>query len=125
MLDAGEEGELAGGGEEAGFDGVGGELAELREGEAEVGVGEGVLVEQAGAEHGRVVGVEGDHEAEVEVGAQGVVVEGGAAAGAQVGGDADLDGELAGGEDLHEFGVVVGGEGVADALGADVDGGPD
>ena len=29
------------------------------------------------------------------------------------------------GEDLHEFGVVVGGEGVADALGADVDGGPD
>ena len=58
-------------------------------------VGEGVLVEQGGAEHGRVVGVEGDHEAEVEVGAQGVVVERGAAAGAEVGGDADLDGELA------------------------------
>ena len=38
MLDAGEEGEFAGGGEEAGFDGVGGELAELVEGEAEVRV---------------------------------------------------------------------------------------
>ena len=88
-------------------------------------VGEGVLVEQAGAEHGWVVGVEGDHEAEVEVGAQGVVVKGGAAAGAEVGGDADLDGELALGEDLKEFLVVVGGEAVADALGADVDGGPD
>ena len=34
------------------------------------------LVEQAGTEHGWVVGVEGDHEAEVEVGAQGVVIEG-------------------------------------------------
>ena len=95
MLDAGEEGEFAGGGEEAGFDGVGGEFAELVEGEAEVGVGEGVLVEQVGAEHGRVVGVEGDHEAEVEVGAQGVVVERGAAAGAEVGGDVELDGDLA------------------------------
>jgi len=54
-----------------------------------------------------------------------MVVQRGTAAGAQVGGDADLDGELAGGEDLHEFRVVVGGEGVADAFGADVDGGPD
>ena len=74
LFDAGEEGEFAGGGEEAGFDGVGGEFAELVEGEAEVGVSEGELVEQGGAEHGWVVGVEGDHEAEVEVGAQGVVV---------------------------------------------------
>ena len=118
-------GRVCGWGEEAGFDGVGGELAELREGEAEVGVGEGVLVEQAGAEHGRVVGVEGDHEAEVEVGAQGVVVERGTAAGAEVGGDVDLDGDLALGKDLHEFGVVVGGEGVADAFCSNVDGGPD
>ena len=125
LLDLGEEVEFAGGGEEAGFDGVGGEFAELVEGEAEVGVGEGVLVEQGGAEHGWVVGVDGDHEAEVEVGAQGVVVQRGAAAGAQVGGDVDLDGDLALGEDLHEFGVVVGGEGVADALCPDVDGGPD
>src|SRR5664279_5187513 len=84
LLDAGEEVEFAVRGEEAGFDGVGGELAELVEGEAEVGVGEGVLVEEARAEHGWVVGVEGDHETEVEVCAQGVVVERGAAAGAQV-----------------------------------------
>ncbi len=35
LLDLGEEGEFAGGGEEAGFDGVGGELAELVEGEAD------------------------------------------------------------------------------------------
>ena len=67
LLDAGEEGEFAGGGEEAGFDGVGGEFAELVEGEAELVVGEDVFVEQVGAEHGWVVGVEGDHEAEVEV----------------------------------------------------------
>jgi hypothetical protein len=56
LLDAGEEGGFAGGGRKLAST----ELAEL---------GEGVLVEQAGAEHGRVVGVERDHEAEVEVGA--------------------------------------------------------
>ena len=36
-----------------------------------------------------------------------------------------LDGDLPFGEDCEEFGVVLGGEGVADAFGADVDGGPD
>lgn len=55
LLDLGEEVEFAGGGEEAGFDGVGGEFAELVEREAEVGMGEGELVEQGGAEHGWVV----------------------------------------------------------------------
>ena len=54
-----------------------------------------------------------------------MVVERGAAAGAEVGGDVELDGDLALGEDLQEFGVVLGGEAVADAFGADVDGGPD
>ena len=83
-----EEGELAFGWEEAGFDGVGGELAELVEVEAEGAVGEEVLVEDGGAEEGWVVGVEGDHEALVEVAADGVVGdtgpsgESGAAAGA-------------------------------------------
>ena len=52
-------------------------------------------------------------------------VEVGAAAGADVGGDVDLDGDLLVGEDFEELGVVLGGEAVADALGADVDGGPD
>src|ERR1019366_2039130 len=55
LLDAGEEGEFGGGGEEAGFDGVGGEFAELVGGEGVLFVGEDVLVEEVGAEHGRVV----------------------------------------------------------------------
>ena len=38
--------------EEAGFDGVGGEFAELVEGEAVFLVGEDVLVEEVGAEQG-------------------------------------------------------------------------
>ena len=38
-------------------------------------MGEEVFVEEVGAEHGRVVGVEGDHEAGVEVVAEGVGVE--------------------------------------------------
>ena len=88
-------------------------------------VGEDVLVEQVGAEHGRVVGVERDHQAGVEVAAQRMGGVAGAAAGADVGGHVDLDGDLAFGEDLHQFFVVLGGEAVADAFGADVDGGPD
>ena len=39
-------------GEEAGFDGVGGEFAHLFEGEGELLLGEDVLVEEVGAEHG-------------------------------------------------------------------------
>ncbi len=56
---------------------------------------------------------------------RGWCVERGAAAGAEVGGDVDLDGDLFFGEDFEELGVVLGGEAVADAFGADVDGGPD
>ena len=62
-------------------------------------LGEDVLVEQVGAEHGGVVGVEGDHEAAFEVLAERVLVEGGAAAGADVGGEVDFEGDLALGED--------------------------
>jgi hypothetical protein len=125
VLDFGEEGELAVGREEAGFDGVGGEFAELFEGELEVAVGEEVLVEEGGAEEGWVVGVEGDHEALFEVVAGGVIEEGRTTAGAQVRGDVEFEGDLALGEDFEEFGVLRGGEGVADAFGADVEGGPD
>ncbi len=88
-------------------------------------MGEEIFVEEVGAEEGWVVGVEGDHEAFFEVAADGVGVEGGAAAGAEVAGDVELEGDLAFGEDFDEVGVVLRGEGVADALGADVDGGPD
>ena len=88
-------------------------------------MGEEIFVEEVGAEEGRVVGVEGDHEAFFEVAADGVVVERGTTAGAEVAGDVELEGDLALGEDFDEIGVVLGGEGVADALGADVDGRPD
>ena len=54
-----------------------------------------------------------------------MVGEGGAAAGAEVGGDVDLDGDLLLGEDLEELVVVLGGEAVADAFGADIESGPD
>ena len=95
------------------------------EGEAEVLLGEDIFLEQVGAEHGRIVGVEGDHEPGVEVAAEGMRVQRGAAAGAEVGGDVDLQRDLTLGEHLEELGVVLGGQGVANALGADVDGGPD
>ena len=52
LLDLAEEGQFAGRGEEAGLDGVGGEFAELVEGEAVFLVGEDVLVEEVGAEQG-------------------------------------------------------------------------
>ena len=88
-------------------------------------MGEEIFVEEIGAEEGWVVGVEGDHEAFLEVAAGGVGVERGATAGAQVAGDVELEGDLALGEDFDEVGVVLRGEGVADALGADVERGPD
>ena len=95
------------------------------EGELEGAVGEEIFVEKVGSEEGWVVGVEGDHQALFEVAADGVGVEGGAAAGAEVAGDVELEGDLALGEDFEEVGVVLRGEGMADALGADVDGRPD
>ncbi len=88
-------------------------------------MGEQVFVKEIGAEEGRVVGVEGDHEAFFEIELDGVRVDGGAAAGADVAGDVDLEGNLALGENLNEVGIFPGGESVADAFGADVDGGPD
>ena len=42
-----------------------------------------------------------------------------------VGGDVHFDGDLLFGEDFEKLGVVLGGEAVADAFGANVDGGPD
>lgn len=117
--------ELAVGGEEAGFDGVGGELAHLLEGEFEGFLDQDVLGEQVTAEHRWVVGVEREHQAALEVLADGVLVECGATAGAEVRGDVQLEGDLALGQDREEVGVVLRGQGVADALGADVDGGPD
>jgi hypothetical protein len=107
-------GRVSGWGEEAGFDGVGGELAHLVEGELAELLDEDVFVEEVGAEHGWIVGVDGDHEAGVEVVGEGVFVEAGTAAGADVRGDVDLDGDLALGEDGEEFVVVLGGEAVAD-----------
>jgi hypothetical protein len=88
-------------------------------------VGEQVFVEEVGAEEGRVVGVEGDHEALFEIELDGVGVDGVATTGADVAGDIELEGDLALGENLDEVGVFPGGEGMADAFGADVDGGPD
>ena len=125
LFDLGEERELAGGGEVARFDGVGGELSHLFEGELEVLMDEHVLVEQGGAEHGGIVGVEGDHEAAVEVEVDRVGIDGGAATGAEVGGDVELERDLALGEEVDELGVKLRGERVADAFGADVDGRPD
>ena len=88
-------------------------------------VDEEVFVEQRGAEHGWVVGVEGDYEAAVEVHVHRVGIDGGAAAGAEVGGEVEFEGDLAFGEEVEEVGVELGGEGVAEAFGADGDGGPD
>jgi len=88
-------------------------------------VGEEIFVEEIGAEEGWVVGVEGDHEAFFEVAADRVVFKRWATAGAEVAGDVELEGDLALDEDFDEVGVLLRGEGVADALGADVDGGPD
>ena len=124
MLDGGQELEFAGGFEEAGFDGVGGQFAHLFEREGEDLLHLDVFVEEVRAEHGGVVGVEGDHEAAFEVFAQGVGLVGGAAAGADVRGEVDFNGDLALGEDAEEVGVVLGGEAVADAFGADVESAP-
>ena len=70
-------------------------------------MGEDVFVEEVGAEHGWVVGVEGDEEAGVEVAADGVFGEGGAASGADVGCDVELDGDLLFGENLEELGSAM------------------
>ena len=88
-------------------------------------MGEQVFVEERGAEEGWVVGVEGDHEAFFEVELDGVGIERGTATGAEVAGDVELERDLALSEDFDEVGVFLRGEGVADAFGADVDGGPD
>jgi len=48
VLDLAQQSQLAVGREEAGFDAVGSEFAELVEGELELAVGEQVLVEQVG-----------------------------------------------------------------------------
>ena len=94
-------------------------------------MGEEIFVEEIGAEEGWVVGVEGDHQAIFEVAADGVIGNVGiagerrAAAGAEVARDVEFKRNLAFDEDGDEVGVVLRTEGVADALGADVDGGPD
>ena len=125
MFHGGEELELARGRQEAGLDAVGGELPHLLRGEVELPLDEDVLVEERGAEHGRVVGVDGQEKAFFEVTASRMLGGRWAAAGAEVGGEVDLDGDLALGEDLHQVRVMLGGQAVADALGADVQGGPD
>ncbi len=82
-------------------------------------------VEKVGAEEGWVVGVEGDHEAFFEVELDGGGHRGGTTTGAEVAGDVELEGDLAFDENFDEVGIFLRGEGMADALGADVDGGPD
>ncbi len=94
-------------------------------GKSEAIVGKPVLVLEVAAEQGGVVGVEGDHEAGIKVAADGVVFEARAATGAQVGRDADFEWDLALGQEFHELVVVDGGEGVANAFRADVEGAPD
>ncbi len=124
-FDATKEGNLTFGGEKTGLDGVGGELAEVLSGEGEVLAGEAVFAFEIAEEERGVVGGERDHEARVEIAAQGVVLETRATAGFQVRGDADLEGGLALGQDGEQFRIVDGGEGVTEALGADVQGAPD
>lgn len=72
------------------IEGALGELAEFVAGEAEVAVGDQVLVQQRGVEHGRIVGVERDWDAGVVEAAHGVLVQRGDDAGAEVGRDGDL-----------------------------------
>ena len=94
-------------------------------GKSEVFLGGFVFVFEIAVEKGWIVGVECDHEAGIEVAAEGVIFDERAAAGAQVGCDADFEGNLALGEEIHEFGIVDCGKGMAESLGADVDSAPD
>lgn len=124
-FDATKEGDFAFGREKTGLDGIGGQFAEVFGGEGEVLASQAVFALEIAEEERGVVGVEGDEEAGVEIASEGVVFETEAAAGFEVGGDADFEGDLALGEDGEELGIVDGGEGVAEALGADVQGAPD
>src|SRR5579863_7939789 len=95
-----------------------------------VGEGESILRElvfavQGGAEEGGVVGVEGDHHALVEVTSHGMLGDGGADSGAEVTGEADFDGNLALAKFIDQVGILRGGDGVADAFGAQVERSPD
>jgi len=88
-------------------------------------VGQQVFVEEIGSEEGWVVGVEGDHEAFFEVELDRMGVDGGTTTCAEIAGDVELEGDLALDEDLNEVWVFLRREGVADALGSDVDSRPD
>jgi len=84
-----------------------------------------VFAGERSREHGRVVGIEGSHQALIEVLADGMIGKGTATSGAQVTGETDFNRDLAVGEFLDKFGVLDGGEAMADALGAQVERPPD
>src|ERR1035441_235315 len=84
-----------------------------------------VLVDQRGAKHGGVVGVERQHKTLVEIAAHGVLRQLRTASRAQVAGDADFDWDLAAGEFFHQFGILPSGNSVADALHSQIQSAPD
>jgi len=99
-------------------------LAELLAGESLFLMGQQVLAGDVGAEECGVVGVEGDEQAGIEVLAEGVLGEGGADAGADVRGGVEFEGDGARLEFRDKRGILNGGKGVADSLGADAEGFP-
>jgi len=88
-------------------------------------MGEEELIREIGAEESGVVGVDRDEEAVIEVAAQRMDGKRGADASADVGGGVELDGDAAIFELREQRFVLNGGDGVADALGADGESFPD
>ncbi len=93
-------------------------------GESESLLSELVFARQRSAEQRWVVGVKRDHNSLVEIVFRGMVGHGLADASAQVAGDAQFDRNLTLGELFDQVGVLAGGKGVANALGAQVERSP-
>src|SRR5690606_21220856 len=88
--------------------------------EAEQARGDRVLVVEVGAEHGRVVGVDGDQDAGPGEVLQRVLVEVRHRAGGDVGGGADLQRDAPLGQVAQQLRVLGGAGAVPDAFGAQV-----
>src|SRR3984957_18080305 len=93
-------------------------------GESESFLGKLVFARESSSEQRRVVSVERDHDALVEIVFRGMLGHSLANTGAEVAGDAKFDWNLALGEFFDQVGVLAGGKGVANALGAQVERSP-
>src|ERR1700722_8335680 len=124
-LNGSQDGDLSLRRQKARFDGVGRKLAKLLLRELKLALRKPVFARQIAGEERGIVRIQSNHEAGVEAAAYRMVQKRGAGTRPHIGGDADLDGHLALGEDLHQFGIVLGREAVADALCADVQRAPD